>query len=306
MSEILVVGESLVDVAVYADGTSRTRPGGSPLNIAVGCARLGVPTVLATQIGDDEHGDLLRDHLDASDVEVRSLPPHRDDTSVARALLDDAGHATYEFDLAWDPDELPYPDGFSCVHVGSIATALAPGADTVHAFAGDAHRLGVPVSFDPNVRASITPDLESVRRHAAGLFALSTVVKLSDEDAELLFPGTQDVLGRLVDAAPTTLAVMTCGGRSVRLRSGGAEVEVTPPPVDVVDTIGAGDSFMSALLSAVVRRGFPAHKGFDDAELRSLGEFAARAAAITCTRQGADPPTYAELADPDEENAWPS
>lgn len=305
MSGVLVVGESLVDVTVEGDGPGRARPGGSPLNIAVGCARLGVPTVLATQIGDDEHGDLLREHLDASDVDVRSLPPHRDDTSVARALLDGTGHATYEFDLQWDPEELPSADGFACVHVGSIASALEPGDGTVRKLAAESRTLGVPVSFDPNVRPTITPDLDAVRGHAAELFALASVVKLSDEDADVLFPGTTDVLGSLVEDSPTALAVMTFGGRSVRLRSRVAEVEVTPPVVDVVDTIGAGDSFMSALLSALVVRGLVGRTAFDASELTALGGFAARAAAITCTRRGADPPSYAELAD-GEEDVWPS
>lgn len=304
MGDVLVVGESLVDVTVDDGGAGSASPGGSPLNIAVGCARLGVPTVLATQIGDDDYGDLLREHLDASDVDVRSLPPHRDDTSVARALLDRSGHATYEFELQWDPEELPSAAGFACVHVGSIASALAPGDSTVRKLAAESRALGVPVSFDPNVRPTITPDLDAVRAHATELFGLARVVKLSDEDAEVLFPATTDVLGALVEEPATALAVMTFGGRSVRLRSAEAEVEVTPPTVDVVDTIGAGDSFMSALLSALVVGGMVDRTGFEESELAALGAFAARAAAITCTRRGADPPSYAELADGGED-IWP-
>lgn len=292
---LLVVGESLVDVSVDHTGRAETRPGGSPLNIAVGCARLGLSTVLATQIGDDDHGELVREHLDDSDVDVRSLPPHREETSVARALLDASGHATYDFDLTWNPDELPSTGGFGCVHVGSIGAALLPGADGVRELATQAHRSGVPVSLDPNVRPTITPDLDTVRREVEALAELATVVKLSDEDAEVLFPGVADVLGMLVAHDPTALAVMTRGGDAVRLRSAGTEIEVTPPAVDVVDTIGAGDSLMSALLTALVEGDLLGRDALDAGELEALGTFAVRAAAITCTRAGADPPLRTEL-----------
>lgn len=297
MSPLLVVGESLVDVTVGEGQEPTTRPGGSPLNIAVGCARLDVPTVLATQVGDDQPGELLREHLDDADVDVRSLPPHHSDTSVARAYLDGSGHATYEFELDWDPTELPLPEGNSCVHVGSIGASLQPGADAVHGLAVSAHRDGVPVSFDPNVRTAITPDVNFLRRRATELSAVSSVVKLSDEDADVLFPDDTDVLGTLVGRGMTRLAVMTCGGRSVRLRSRLAAVEVTPPPVTVVDTIGAGDSFMSALLAVLIERELLGND-LTAAQLQRVGVYAARAAALTCTRIGADPPTRAELGKP--------
>ena len=294
MTPLLVVGESLVDVTTTPEGTT-TRPGGSPLNISVGCARLGVAAVLATQVGDDEAGDLVRDHLDLADVDVRSLPPHRAETSIARADIDAAGHATYEFDLTWDPSELPAPADFGCVHVGSIGATLSPGADAVAALAAEAAESGVPVTFDPNVRPSITPDMSDVRERVARVAELATVIKLSDEDADVLWPGAEDLLGALVGSGLTRLAVMTCGGRTVVLQSGDARVEVEPPTVDVVDTIGAGDSFMAALIWALTERDRLSGDDLDADELRELGTIAARAAAITCTRAGADPPTRKEL-----------
>lgn len=291
---LLVVGESLVDVTATPD-TTTTRPGGSPLNIAVGCARLGLTTTLGTQIGDDDPGELIRDHLDAADVDVRSLPPHRDDTSVARASIDAAGHANYHFDLAWDPTELPLPSAFDTVHIGSIAATLAPGADAVAELAAAATEAGVAVTFDPNVRPTITPDIDDVRRRVSALAEYTDVIKLSDEDADVLFPETSDVLSALVGSPRTRLAVMTCGGSAVRLQSGAARVEVTPPAVDVVDTIGAGDSFMSALLWALSDRGLLHDGDLGSEALLEVGTMAARAAAITCTRPGADPPTRQEL-----------
>lgn len=294
MDQLLVVGESLIDVTATPDATT-IRPGGSPLNIAAGSARLGMSTVLATQIGDDEAGDLVRDHLDTADVDVRSLPPHRADTSVARATIDSAGHATYDFDLAWDPTELPPPSAFECVHIGSIGATLAPGADAVAALAVAAADAGVAVTFDPNVRLTITPDIDDVRRRVDELAALATVIKLSDEDADTLYPDTADVLGLLTCSGRTRLAVMTRGGRSVLLQSTDARVEVTPPAVEVVDTIGAGDSFMSALVWALTERDLLNQRDLGPATLAEVGAVAARAAAITCTRAGADPPTRDEL-----------
>lgn len=296
MASVLVVGEALVDVTASPTGTS-TLPGGSPLNIAVGCARLDVSTVLACQLGDDDAGDLLRDHLDDSDVDVRSLPPHRTETSVARADVDAAGHATYTFDLAWDPAELPTPDEFDCVHVGSIGAALAPGADAVAELVERAAAAGVPVSFDPNVRPTITPDLADVRRRVEAIARHASVIKLSDEDAETLYPGETDVLGRLVGRGRTGLAAMTCGSRSVRLRSRAATATVAPPKIEVVDTIGAGDSFMAALLADLLDRSALDRDDLDEATLSAVATRAARAAAITCSRPGANPPTRQELED---------
>ena len=294
MDSFLVVGESLVDVTTTPTDTT-TWPGGSPLNIAVGCARLGLTTTLATQIGDDDAGELVRDHLDRADVDVRSLPPHHADTSVARATIDSAGHATYEFDLAWDPTETPPPSPFGGVHIGSIASTLAPGADAVASLAADAAAADVPVTFDPNVRPSITPDMDEVRRRVTSLAESATVVKLSDEDAEAVYPDDPTALDTIVRSGRTRLAVMTCGDRAVLLQSASSRVEVTPPTVDVVDTIGAGDSFMAALIWALAERSLLAAGDLGPEELFEIGTIAARAAAITCTRKGADPPTRDQL-----------
>ncbi|MFY0407828.1 PfkB family carbohydrate kinase, partial [Solicola sp. PLA-1-18] len=178
----LVVGEALVDLTRRGDEPEVARPGGSPLNIAVGLARLDVTAVLAAQVGEDENGELLRDHVDASDVDLRNLPPHRETTATALARIDDEGRATYEFDIAWDPTELPTLEGQDLLHVGSIGAALAPGADRVLALAQQAAAAGVPVSLDPNVRLPITPDVADVRRRVDALLETASICKLSDED----------------------------------------------------------------------------------------------------------------------------
>ena len=177
--------DTRVDPPVIAEHS-----GGSPLNIAVALARLGVETTLAAQVGDDDRGVALARHVTAAGAELDRLEPAAP-TSTATAVIGSDGAATYEFDLTWAPYRLPDPTGYAVVHVGSIGAALAPGADRVAELVADAAAAGVPVSFDPNVRPAITPDLDDVRRRAERIADGATLLKLSDEDATLLYPATR-------------------------------------------------------------------------------------------------------------------
>ncbi|MPZ95646.1 MAG: carbohydrate kinase [Propionibacteriales bacterium] len=301
---VLVVGESLVDVVIGPSGSVLdTRPGGAPLNIAVGLARLEIPTQLLTTYGDDVYGGLVEQH--ALDSDVRLVPGSRtaDPTSVARALLDETQAASYEFDLRWAPPALDLPAGLAGLHVGSIGTAQPPGDATVLRLAEQAIAAGVPVTYDPNVRPAISPDpvqaWEGVRRWAG----LADVVKLSDDDAAYLQPGPESeadadaMLDMLLAQDRTRLAVVTCGGDGTRLATRRHRVDVPAPPVAVVDTVGAGDSFMSGLIAALLDRDLLDARlaELTDAELREVGGFAAAVAAVTCSRRGADPPRRADL-----------
>ncbi len=292
---VLVVGESLVDITCVGDRQS-VHPGGSPLNVAVGLSRLGVPTTLATQLGSDAHGDLIRRHLAASAVTLTRLGPSGPSgpTGTATARLDSAGAASYSFDLRWDPKRAVLPPEVDHLHVGSLGAILAPGADAVADLARDARESGSSVSLDPNIRADLTPDLAQVRRRVSRLVAVADVVKLSDEDAGALFPGRShdDVLDDLLASGAPRLAVMTLASAGALLATASARVSVAAPPIRLVDTIGAGDSFMAALLTTLRETGPPA----DRESLLSAGSFACRAAAISCSRAGADPPWRAELA----------
>lgn len=293
----LVVGEALIDVTRRSDGTESAMVGGSPLNVAVGLARLDVQTTLAAQVGDDDdYGEMIRDHVDASDVDLRSLPPHRGDTATAVAVLDRTGAATYEFDLQWDPSELPSPEGFDVVHAGSIATALQPGADAVRRLVEDAVAHGIAVSLDPNVRPSITPDLADVRSRFEQLASMATVLKCSDEDVELLRPGmlAEEFAQQLLASGPRIVAI-TRAGAGAMLAAGDVCVDVEAPAVVVADTIGAGDSFMAALLAGLLERRWLARSAYTREDLGWLGELAVAAAAITVSRPGADPPRRREL-----------
>lgn len=300
---LLVVGEALVDVVEPPGGGRTEHPGGSPLNVAVAAARLGTPAVLATQLGDDASGRLIRAHAARSGVRVCSVPPHRP-TGSATARIGAGGAATYEFDVTWDPEQLPAPDGYAAVHAGSIGIALQPGADRVLSVLARANAAGVPVTLDPNVRPEITPDLAGVRAAVGRAVALGWAVKVSEEDADLLWPGRsiEAVVEELANAGPGLVA-LTRGGEPALLGCGAVRVEAPAPRTDVVDTIGAGDTFMGALLAACARWGWLGRTDLSECDLRAVGEVAVAAAAITCSRSGADPPWTAELggagADPD-------
>ena len=294
-SPLLVVGEALVDVVLSADGARSEHPGGSPMNVAVAAARLGAATVLAAQLGDDEHGRLVRQHVAASGVTVHAAPPeHR--TATATANIGTDGAASYDFDVTWNPETLPDPGDFAAVHTGSIALALSPGSERVLDLLTRAREVGTPVTVDPNVRLSITPDMDAVRRVVHAAAEVSWAVKLSDEDADALQPGlpTDGVVDALLDRGPS-LVVLTQGARALVLGSPEARVEVPTPSTRVVDTIGAGDTAMGAVLATCAARGWLGAPALNADQLHELGSLAVRAAAITCSRAGADPPWHEEL-----------
>lgn len=293
---VLVVGEALVDITRAPGRPDIEHAGGSPLNVAVGLARLGVPVTLATTLGDDRHGDLVRDHLSASGVRLAELAPAAR-TSTATAVLDESGAATYRFDLDWDPAGLPAPHPYGLLHVGSIGSWLPPGAEAVARLVQAARDSGVPVSFDPNIRRSVSPPLEPLRRQVLQVAGWSAVVKLSDEDAGALTltDDPADVVDDLFATGGPALVVRTRGPAGSTLRTRALRLDVPAPPVDVSDTIGAGDTYLAALLAGLLAVGWTPRARFDRQELRWLGELAAAAAAVTCSRPGADPPWPHEL-----------
>ncbi|WP_370567904.1 carbohydrate kinase [Leucobacter sp. L43] len=288
----LVFGEALVDVI---DGAAF--PGGSPLNVAVGLSRLGVATTLATRFGDDAHGAQIADHLRASDVSFAEPVPGAE-TSRAEVTLDATGQAQYRFVLDSELPTTPL-DGIGLVHTGSLGAVLTPGAATVAAaFDDPGSRLR---SYDPNIRPDLMKDHGATLDQVEGLAARSHIVKMSDEDAEWLYPG-QDldaVLARMV-ALGASLAVVTRGAAGCIARFADSRAAAPADRVAVVDTVGAGDSFMAALLAAVLDGPLAASLLAGDPpaphDVEHALQFAARAAGITASRAGANPPWTRELA----------
>lgn len=293
---VLVIGEALVDiVGTQDDGLIESRPGGAPLNVAVGLARLSIPTMLLPSYGADRHGDAIEQHLQHSGVHLASTPRSEHPTSVAHATLDAAGAATYRFELQWDLPAPTLPADLLAVHVGSLGTVLKPGAEVVRRMVVDVAPAGAAITYDPNVRPTTSPDHEAAWSQVRDWAALAHVVKLSADDAAYLSPATglDDVIDVLLDAEQTRLIVVTQGAAGATLATRDHRIHVGAPAVDVVDTVGAGDSFMSALIAALAD-GQPcdldAISDIGRQRLHDIGSWAATAAAITCARRGADPP----------------
>jgi len=297
----LVIGEALVDVVRRPDGSQSAHPGGSPANVAFGLARLGRRAELLTHLGDDAYGALVRDHVESSGATIASASA-APSTSVATATLDAHGVATYDFDLTWDiaDDATTLPDPL-VVHTGSIAAVLEPGATAVARLLVAA-REGATITYDPNVRPSLMGDRAQAAARIEHLVALSDVVKVSDEDLAWLFPGEQpaDAAHRWLGLGPA-LVVVTLGadGALAALRDG---VSAVPPvTVEVVDTVGAGDSFMSGLIDGLWSHDLlgghrrEALRAIDSVTVGSILGRCAQIAGITVSRAGANPPTSAEL-----------
>lgn len=301
MSGVLVVGEALVDVVTRPDGSVSEHPGGSPANVALGLARLGRETHLLTHLGDDERGARVRAHLEASGVRLvpGSIVPGT--TSVARATLDADGAASYDFDLEWALPTVPLPPDPIAVHTGSIAAVRQPGAATVERIVLGAHRR-TTVTYDPNLRPDLMGSPETVRPFVETLVAAADVVKLSEEDALWLAPDQppEQLLERWLTLGPAAVVLTRGGSGSLAVcRSG--RVQVSTPPVTVADTVGAGDSFMAGLLDGFWEAGLlggelrPALADMSRQILDRVLRHAARIAAVTVSRPGADPPTRDEI-----------
>lgn len=297
----LIVGEALTDIVVDAGGNRCEHPGGSPLNVAVALGRLGHSPHLLTHIGHDERGDSIRAHLAQSYVELTAGSTGDHPTSTSAATLDATGAATYEFDLTWDPDPAGLPEQVDAVHTSSIAAVLDPGARTVTEVLRRC-RATSTISYDPNARPALMGDPAAARERIEANIALSDVAKASDEDIAWLYDTAdlEDVVASWRDLGPA-LTVMTRGADGAVGFSAGGRVQVAPVAVDVVDTVGAGDTFSAGILDALAARSLlgVAHREelyampADDAAI--VLRRASGLAAITVSRAGANPPWSHEL-----------
>jgi fructokinase len=298
---VLVVGEALVDVVPDRDGRPQDLPGGSPANVAITLGRLGRDVRLVTVLGADRRGELVRTWLEASNVTVHAEPPGSGRTSSAVVTLDASGAATYEFDVVWDLGTVPTGQ-HDALHVGSIATVLAPGADVVLE-AVRAHHGRALVSLDPNARPALTPDHPAAVARVEELVALSDVVKVSDEDLEWLHPDRDPVATaqRWATLGPALVVVTRGGEGAVAVRPAGAVLPVPGVPVRVADTVGAGDTFSGVLVDALLGLGVggpgarAALAALSDRDVLEAVSAASVGAAVTVSRPGADPPDRAEL-----------
>lgn len=298
---VLVVGESLIDIVRGPDGSTTEFPGGSAANVAVALARLDRTVRFATSWGDDERGRVLADWLARDDVTLASDPHAVARTSTALATLGSDGKATYEFDLTWRLNPLTGGPPPLVVHTGSLGAVLPPGAREVVAML-ERLRSVATISYDVNARPAITGTGPELVARVETVAAISDVVKASDEDLVVLYDEADPVVSakRLLALGPAAV-VITRGPDGATWVTAQQEVDVAAVPVVVADTIAAGDTFCAALLDALWAYdllGAARRAALRDAPRNVVVDVlarAARAAAVTVGRPGADPPYRREL-----------
>ncbi|BBY13771.1 carbohydrate kinase family protein [Mycobacterium marseillense] len=299
MGAALVIGEALID-RVERRGTVE-HVGGSPLNVAVGLARLGRGVDFLTHIADDEPGRRIAEHLKSSGVQLVPGSVSAERTPTAVATIGDDGSAAYTFDLHWRVSGTPEVAPPLLVHTGSIAAVREPGCLAVASLL-EAYRISATLSFDPNVRPSLIDDRDAARTRIAQLVERSDIVKVSDEDLRWIDPDHEPQrTARGWLASGPAIVVVTLGARGAMAFCAAGNARVGARPVGVIDTVGAGDAFMVGLLDALWavgllgadRRAALHRIGLD--ELRAALEAASLASALTVSRAGADLPDRAAL-----------
>ena len=298
MSTVWTVGEVLIDLIPPTPGAERLPVvGGGPANTAKALARLGFDSYFIDGISHDDYGQMCRKELLADGVNLSHAPELKKPTALAIVSLDTHGSASYEFKLdgtatfdfhtSWLPDATHPP---AVLHVGTLGTIVEPGASVLFDWA---QQVNAPIVYDPNIRTSVIGDRDKYLASVVKWASIATVVKLSEEDAQWLFPDKS-----LVEIAKTFLAmgiqlvVVTLGSEGLIGFTSRSQVQVPGVKVDVVDTVGAGDTVGAILVEAIIAFGI---HNLHDEQLQSTLSRAAQAAAITCSRSGAKPPTKAEL-----------
>jgi len=303
---ILISGEALIDLIPdrEAEGRYDAVKGGSPYNVAIGLARLGGGVSFLSRLSADANGENLAAALAQAGVDLSLAARDSRPTTLAfvmRGTAQTGSRYSFYLDATSFDGEWPFPAvwpaGARHLHVGSISALDARHGERVVA-ALERARSVASTSFDPNVRPLVTPDRAAVAALAERQARLVRFVKASEEDLAWLYPGrsVEESLRAWADMGPA-FCIATLGPAGALAYVGGERLEVAPRRVEVVDTVGAGDSFMSSLLFAMDRDG-ALGAGAPKPTRQQLGawaDFAARASALTCARKGSDPPTLAEV-----------
>ena len=304
-----VVGEVLVDLIPSADGdtkfegaTYKPIVGGGPANTARAMAKWGVATSFIGGFSSDRFGHIAWSEMSRDGVDLDLALESDSPTAKAIVQLGVGGGATYRFQVEstatfdfrgeWLPTSIP-----TLIHIGSLATVVNPGADVLfHWLQGMRNAKKPPVVlFDPNVRSAFLPDSIRYRHLFEKWIGLADLVKASDEDLEFLYPNQdhESIALGVLKGGPSHL-VLTCGENGIKGFNRDEQVEVESTKASLVDTVGAGDTVGAIVASAVATRGLDSLTG---GEFHSTLALASRAAAITCSRRGANPPTKDEFND---------
>jgi fructokinase len=297
--QVWVCGEVLIDL--IPDGTERKAVvGGGPANTAKSLAKLGVATQFIDGISSDQYGQMILKELHHDGVLLDYANFSDKPTCLAIVSLSPSGGATYEFVIdgtatfdfsqSWLPD--PFELKPSILHIGTLVTAIEPAASVLHEWASKVAEVA-PVVFDPNIRPAVLGNRDLYVAAVEKWVAISSAVKVSDEDLNWLYPGEpiESVVNRWLSDG-VALVVVTFGANGLTGFTAGEKVEVGGVKVDVVDTVGAGDTVGAVLVEAIVEAGLTNLTG---ELLKEKLMLAAKAAAITCSRSGAKPPSKLEI-----------
>ncbi|MET9415843.1 carbohydrate kinase [Streptomyces klenkii] len=314
---IIVAGEALIDL-VPAGSREQDGPtgddlpallpkrGGGPYNTAVALARLGSPTAFCSRLSTDHFGRALLSGLTADGVDTSLVQRGPEPTTLAVAHVGDGGSAEYAFHVGGTADRLftspeTLPETARAVSFGTCSLVLEPGASAYEELMRHASARGLFTALDPNIRPGLIPDADAYRARFRSWLPHVTLLKLSEEDAAWLAGPEGDPVSAVTEwlAAGPYAVVLTRGGEGVTvLTRDGLELSVPGERVTVVDTIGAGDTVNAALLHRLDSHGaLTASPALDAGEWRDILVFAARAAAVTCSRAGAQPPYATEIAE---------
>ncbi len=308
---IVCCGEALIDFITMPDGLSYLPcPGGSILNIAVGLGRMQVPVGLLSRLSTDMFGSLLANHLIENNVHLQYCPRVEGQTTLAFVSLPEetaqepqfAFYANGAVDRSITIHDLPgqFGEDITTMHFGSISLVLEPGATALEALMERESRRRI-LTLDPNVRSAIIPNREAYQQRFSKWISLVDILRLSLADLEFLYPHQ-----RIEDLLPEwfknglSLVILTKGEVGVSgYTAAGIEVFVPAKKIQVKDTVGAGDTFFSATLAYLYEHGLLTQQNplsqINQEELKACLTFASKAAAINCTREGANPPFKYEM-----------
>jgi fructokinase len=300
---VVVGGEALIDLVLGRDGSLDGHPGGGPYNVARTIGRLEQPVSYLGRLSTDGFGRRLRSELEADGVGLETIVPTDAPTTLALAELDDAGAAQYHFyeagtsapGLTLEAATAALPPQVGTFYVGTLGLVFEPMASTLEALVA---RMGEEtlVAVDPNCRPTSINDPAAFRGRLARLLGRVDVMKASEEDLAWIHPGAEPVAAaRALLTQEHAVALVTFGADGALAITARESIEVSSPPVEVADTIGAGDAFMGAFLADWRARGLGRSDLVRLDEVAQSAAFACRVAAITCSRAGADPPRLAEL-----------
>jgi fructokinase len=299
MGQVWVVGEVLIDL--IPEGADR-KPivGGGPANTAKALAKLGIDTQFIDGISTDGYGQMAKDELVNAGVKLDYIKYSDKPTCLAIVSISDLGSATYEFVIEntatfdfthdWLPN--PHTDRPSLLHVGTLASVIEPGASVLFEWAQSVAKVA-QIVFDPNIRPAVISDRDQYVAQVERWIAISSAVKVSDEDIKWLYPsiGVEQIVNDWLTKGPS-LIVVTYGDKGLTGYRKNERVSVDAVKTAVADTVGAGDTVGAILVEAIVKDGLDILTG---ARLETMLKRAAKAAAITVSRVGANPPTSEEL-----------